>query len=884
MTEKHPDSKPKPRTRHAVPVTCGIFSALLGATVIFGWWTGKTILVQVQSSLVPMQFNTALGFLLGGLGLVSAARNWRKITIVSGGLLLALGLLTLFQYLARVNLGIDELFFTHYIEVKTSHPGRMAPNTALCFLLCGLALLIASIYRRMLWVGTFGSIIAGLSVVAFSGYFTGMENLYGWGTLTRMALHTSVGLSVLGVGIFLLAWLEDTSEKYCTPVWLPVPIAVAVFAVTLVVWQSIVSEQRRQANDILFMKLNGVLSSMDLHLKQRIQALERIGEHWEKHLNGTDDDWLFDARNLAMVYSGLRALSRVDSDLKPVWQITQDEAGPILSLLPDSRTENKLHETYNAAYHSNKTSLTRIQAPNTGEQILLAFIPIRINNNFAGIVIGEFSTEKLFRNMLTGVAVGYSIEISEGSDVFFVRGETTSQYQPSWGAERNTISNGLPWSVRVWPEEQTIKLLKTRSSSLVLLSGIIAAVSLAMLTRQTQLAHARAAQAEESETHLHLQYELLRTIIDNIPEAIFVKDANLRYLIGNKEWARRLGESEPDRLLGKTAQDVYTEFDASQYALDDERIIDSREPLISHEEHQANMDGENRWMLTSKIPLYDSNGKHTLLVCISRDITENRLHEKEREELLKNLELKTHELEQVVYVASHDLRSPLVNIQGYSKELEFLCGDLKTKLNKCTEPPPGEILDILNSEIPVSLSFILSSVAKMDVLLKGLLRLSRLGRASLDIKPLDMNKLLRDVAKNLNFILRENSASLSIRKLPPCHGDWNQLNQVFTNLIQNAIKYRDPDRPCRITVTGADEDGWHIYTVEDNGLGINPEHRDKIFEIFHRLEPDKTEGEGLGLTIVTRIIQKHNGNISVESALGEGSRFIVKLPAYNQVP
>lgn len=266
---------------------------------------------------------------------------------------------------------------------------------------------------------------------------------------------------------------------------------------------------------------------------------------------------------------------------------------------------------------------------------------------------------------------------------------------------------------------------------------------------------------------------------------------------------------------------------------------------------------------------------------VANEMVNKRIEtERDLEEAYQELKGKNQELEQVVYVASHDLRSPLVNVQGFTRELQHSLQNLSQILKELQYPEDdNKTLEIiLGEDIPESLHFILTGVDKMDKLLAGLLRISRLGRAALNISSLDMNKLLFDVTQELDYEINKSGALIKVGELPPCQGDSVQINQVFTNLLVNALKYLKHDRQGIIKVSGEIKNGTAIYCVSDNGIGIMKQHQEKIFQIFHRLAPDKSMGEGLGLTIVKKILDRHNGNISIESEFDHGSNFYISLP------
>ncbi|HVD32054.1 MAG TPA: PAS domain S-box protein, partial [Gemmatimonadales bacterium] len=264
-----------------VAAASGASVAVLGGLVVAGWLTVAVTLIQVLPGMPPMQYNTALGFMICGAALLAATLDLRRPTALLGGLAAVIGLATLVETLFHSNLGIDDLLVEAYIFTGVSDPGRMAPNSALALGLSGLALLVLA-WRPPSRSGhrlpaLLGSIVVALGTAALVGYAADVPHAYGWGNFNRMALHSAVGFSLLGGGIVGLAWNKAQTESHETPDWLPGLSAIAVISVTAFLWYALTGGGGRESAVATITLYTGLLSA--LLLAWSLRAGQIAGRH-----------------------------------------------------------------------------------------------------------------------------------------------------------------------------------------------------------------------------------------------------------------------------------------------------------------------------------------------------------------------------------------------------------------------------------------------------------------------------------------------------------------------------------------------------------------------------------------------------------------------------
>ena len=379
----------------------------------------------------------------------------------------------------------------------------------------------------------------------------------------------------------------------------------------------------------------------------------------------------------------------------------------------------------------------------------------------------------------------------------------------------------------------------------------------------------------KAEEALSRERRLLRTLIDNLPDAIYAKDTAGRKTLANPADLKNLRCQTEAEAIGKSDFDLFSKDLAEKFWADDLKVI-AGEPVINREEYLFDEAGRKRWLLTSKLPLRDESGKILGLIGIGRDITLQKQAEdalRESEDKLRQsaaqLERSNRDLQDFAYVASHDLQEPLRKIVVFGERLK--------EANAGTFSP--ESLDYLDR--------MQKATGRMQTLINDLLSFSRVTTKAQPFAAINLAEVAAGVVDDLEGRIELVKGRVELGALPVVDAEPLQMRQLLQNLIGNALKFRRPEEPPVVKVEAQIIPDPAVVgkklcrlTVSDNCIGFEEKYVDRIFNVFQRLHTrNEYEGTGMGLAIVRKIALYHGGDVTAKSKPGAGSTFIVTIPA-----
>jgi PAS domain S-box-containing protein len=910
----------------------GTAVALLGIIVLIGWNAHWTAILEMDSGTAAMKFNTALCLILCGIGAILLTTRFSRLASVSGSLVAVVGIMTTLEYLTRSNFGIDEYFVRDYILSAPASPGpsfnlvpgQMAPLTAYCFVLLGVALLVAGagINRnwRLVLVGSLACIVAVIAAVALFGYATGIQAAYGWGSYSRIAMHTAAALLILSAA--LLGWVRQAAHKQDVNFlgWLPIVSSVTLLAVltsvsiasltqlesayswrihtydVLVGAQTLLGDLANTRSGMLNYALTGEPGALESyrravdHAPQQLSALRvltRDNSSQQLRLDKLASDVT------AVFLNSQRLINPHDSqEHEPVikasaeGEILMDRAGADMRRFTDA--EHHLLVERTATVHQTHSSTVHYLVLSS---ILAAVLLVSAHTLATVEMLRRRRTEaKLLAvsTLQTAIlnAANYAIIATS------VDGVVTSF---NWTAERwlgyiaaDVIGKTAP---DAWHDPGEVR---ARAAALSDELGRPVAAGL-----ETFVAKARLGNREEGEWTLIRKdgsrfpvwlsvtavldvagttVGYVRVIADITKRKIH--DAALRL---SEERFRRAFDDAPIGMAlmgleGRWLKVNRALCDMIGYA--EVELVETDLHAVTHPEDLETELGLLRQVLAGELPSYQMEKrylhKNGSLVYVIASVSLVRDANGIPVYFLKQIENITQRREidrmkgEFISTVSHELRTPLTSIRG---SLGLITAGVLGKLPE----KAGEMVKIAYQNCE-RLVRIINDILDVEKIKSGGMELHI---ANVPVDAFLQQALAVNQGFGLKYLVR------FVLETVPAHvellADSDRLMQVMANLLSNAAKFSS--RGAEVSVR-ASVRGTHVrIEVEDRGLGIPEEFRARVFDKFAQADSSTSrhfEGTGLGLSITRQLVEAMGGTIGFSTITGQGTTFYFELPRADQ--
>ncbi len=852
-----------------VTLLVGALCVLLGLSVVIGWHTHNEALVQVRPQYTPMAYNTALCFVIGGAALLSLALGRRHVAGAGGAVVATMGALITIQYVSGLDFGIDRFLVEPYITVESQNPGRMAPNTAICFSLAGVALAVMGWARRQRWgplaAGVLGAVVTAVGADGLSGYFTGIKTAYAWGPMVPMAVHSATGFIVLGTGIVARAWLEGTVPDQGFPRWLPILVGVSVATLTVGQWQAAIVQDQTRISALLAAEASQLQSEITAHIENRLQTLIRMAHRSAIRPDKSREEWEADATLHLKQVPGYQAIGWMEASTRLRWIVplkgNEGAAGVLLAL------EEWQRIALERSRWERGPILTRpVRLSTNDRKGFIAFVPIFTEDGFLGWISGVFDAKALVDSLPGTVRrSAYAVSISDGNEAIYVQGGDPRVRESDWNVSIDIPLSGVTWRARIWPTPGLLDELQSILPSVVLSTGLLmalligVAVHLALQARVSETETRIINRALEREVHerrlteeaLRQSEERLARVVETIVDGVFIVDGDGQISFANATAEKLVGLSREvitQRRYNSPAWKVTTldgkPFPETEFAV--AQVMRTGEPVYGVEQVLDRPDGSRIVISVNAAPMRDATGAVTGVVASVSDVTRRKEVEQMKDTFVSTV--------------SHELRTPLASLRGFAELM-------------------------LQREFPVEkrrefLTIIHTESVRLGNLINDFLDIQRMesGRHAYDFRAVDLAPLF-ETTKAL-FGAGKHRLRLELPPdLPRVRADPDRIRQVLSNLVSNALKF-SPEG-SEVTLGARVGDGKVEAWVADQGLGISADALPKLFTKFFRADDKETRGiggTGLGLALVKEIVEAHGGWVWVESKPGEGSTFSFSLP------
>jgi two-component system NtrC family sensor kinase len=793
-----------------------------------------------------------------------------------------LGLLTLIDYIFGVNLDINTLLLPLFSPGSMHLSRRIAPNTAVCFILTSLAFLTLSRPVRSrqtpLVAELLGGVVLALGAVAAFGYLVHLPTAYQWGYAPGMAVYTAVGCILLGISIIAYAW-GYRSRVIGTLQWLPGVVGIGLTVITLYLWRALMAHEHTLLERKVTIAKAEVTSALEQEIMARIRPLVHMARRWEIGGQPRQNEWETDALLHVRDYPGLQAIAWADASFTVQWVAPQP--GNEAMQQHNLGAEETKWRTLKQVQTSYEVAATRTFDLPHGEKGFHVYVPIFHTGDIRGLIVGVFHVQPLLGTLMKDTTRSFAIAVFDGKERIYSRSHGSPELESTWGQDALLILPAILWRVRLWPTPELLAQEFSALPSVVLIAGLLTAMLLtalvhfaqttqrhtAQVTTINQVLHHEITERKRVEAALRVSSQFFQSTLDALPAHIAILDESGTIVSVNMAWrqfADANGFEGPEYGVGMNYLTVCDNVDddggdARAVALGIREVIGRQRRTFACEYTCPNP-SEQCWFLMRVVRFDSIEGAH--IVVVHENIT-----------ALKQAEVQVQRQQETLYQqeklaamgfllasVAHELNNPLSIVMMQADLLREELG----------EPALVERMAELNQ-----------SAERCVRIVRNFLTLARQNPPQRTA--VQLNAVIDEVIALLAYALRVDNIDVHQRlaeDLPTLWADPHQLHQVVVNLITNAQQaLRETVAIRQLTITTHADMAHSSVALEvaDTGRGIPPDLRTRIFEPFFTTKPPGI-GTGLGLSLCQGIIESHGGTITVQSPPGGGTVFRIELP------
>lgn len=623
----------------------GAIPLFIGTLAIIGWHTHNISLAQLYTSLTPMHYNTALCFTLAAAAILALKWKYETAALFLGILLSVISGLTLIQYIFNISLGLDHLFIDPYIATEASHPDRMPSNIALCFLLFGCALASLRTPFKLQILRISGTSILILAVIGLLSYLIGLETSHGWISLAGMTAQTIFCFIILGLGLIAFS-LTGTTVRWreTTAFWLAGLSSLATMILFFSVWQQFKLQETRLLETVIQDKMEIILKGIQKGKNNSVIAIKRMTQRWEVRGGTPEKEWRTDARNYINDFPELTTLEWADKSyhirwIEPLAGNEKALAGNEKALGLNIAFNDERRKILENASKKGTITITPPLDLVQGYRAIIAYIPVYINKDFDGFLIGIYNTELFLGNILSDQLKSYlHIRVRDDKGSLFQSTEDTVFDNPMAVHKDISVFNRT-WSISLSPREKLIKEHQSGIPKLILLGGLLVSLLAGIAVYTAILSNQRSKQLARKSEALEDSEEQYRNVVESAIDGLVTIDKFGAIEAINSACEQMFDYREED-LLGLNIRLLFPDLflrEDSVYLRDHGEAGQSKILFDTKETQARCRDGSLISVELSVTEMKISSGRKFNITI--RDISERREAERKIRDISKRMEL-----------------------------------------------------------------------------------------------------------------------------------------------------------------------------------------------------------------------------------------------------